>query len=280
MNLQRNSILCPRCRKLISTNEPECPYCHMSAPGARWKQWGMWQLFEDSNQLIRTIIYINIGIYVISLFFNSHLPQMSMNPFSILSPDQRSLILAGATGTIPIEKMGRWWTLLSANYLHGGILHIVFNLMAFRQLAPFVCREYGNYRMFAIYTLSGVLGYWISYMANIPLTIGASAAICGLMGAILYYARSRGGTYGKALYRQVIVWAVTLAVFGFIVPGINNWGHGGGFVGGILFGYLLSYHAKRPEIIRHRRLAWLCFFATVAVLAWAIGTGTYYRIFM
>jgi rhomboid protease GluP len=179
---------------------------------------------------------------------------------------------------VPIDKYHRLWTLVSAGFLHGGILHIFFNMAALRQLATVVNREFGVYRMFAIYTLSGVIGFLISYLAGVALTIGASASVCGLIGALLYYGKSRGGIYGRTLYRQVGTWVIFLFVFGLIVPGINNWGHGGGILAGIAAGFLLGYQEKKRESITHKILAAACAMVTVAVLAWAVGTSVYYRL--
>ena len=113
----------------------------------------------------------------------------------------------GATGVIPIDRMQRWWSLLSANYLHGGILHIFFNMIAFRQIAGLIVREYGIHRTFVLYTLGGTLGFLISYLAHTPFTIGSSAAVCSLIGAALYYGKSRGGLYGNIVYKQIGGWA-------------------------------------------------------------------------
>lgn len=274
---QRQSILCPKCRKLISVDETICPYCGLTRPGSLWKNNIITLGFSNTDQLIRTIIYVNVGIFIISLLLNSRLPGLSMNPFYILSPENRSLLLLGATGTIPIDRLHRWWTIVSANYLHGGILHILFNMIAFRQLAPLVAREYGVYRMFIIYTLSGIIGFRISYLAGVTFTIGASAAICGLMGSILYYGKSRGGIYGQSIYKQVAGWAVVLFLFGLIMPGINNWGHGGGIVAGIILGFFLGYRERKEENLFHRILAVFCVVLTVIVLGWAIISGIYYR---
>ena len=117
-------------------------------------------------------------MYIVSILFNPRAAGLSMNPLTFLSPSDTSLLLLGATGTIPIDKYHRLWTLISASFLHGGILHIFFNMAAFRQLATLVNREFGVYRMFAIYTLSGIFGFWISYLAGIAFTIGASASVC------------------------------------------------------------------------------------------------------
>jgi rhomboid protease GluP len=149
-------------------------------------------------------------------------------------------------------------------------------MAAFNQLATVVNREFGVYRMFAIYTLSGIFGFWISYLAGVYLTIGASASVCGLVGAILYYGKSRGGVYGKHLYRQIAVWVVFLFIFGLLVPGINNWGHGGGILAGIIFGYLLGYQEKKRDNFFHRTLAGVCLVGTFLVLIWAVSTSVYY----
>ena len=273
----RRPLLCPRCRRLVSADESKCPHCGLSRPGARWKSSPVGQIFFGQDHLIRYLVYFNIAFYVISLLMNPRGTGLSANPLRMLSPDSQSLLLLGATGTVPIDRLGRWWTLLSANYLHGGILHLFFNMMAVGQVAPLVLREYGGHRFVAIYTLGGVCGFYVSYLFGVALTIGASAALCALIGAAMYYGWHRGGVYGQAIYRQLGGWAIAIFVFGFVVPGINNWGHGGGFLAGALLGMLLGYSERRPVNPVHRLLAAACVLITGAVLLWALGSGFYYR---
>jgi len=199
-----------------------------------------------------------------------------LNPLSFLSPSHKSLLVLGSTGTVAIFELHRWWSLISANYLHGGLMHIAFNMIALKQIGPLVIKEYGVSRMLAIYTLGGVFGFVLSFLAGVRFTIGASAAVCSLIGAILYYGKSRGGIYGQNLYRQIGVWAITIFVFGFMVPGINNWGHGGGMAAGALLGLLLGYQEKRRENIRHKFLGTSCVILTAIVLAWAALSSIYY----
>ncbi|MCK8600347.1 rhomboid family protein [Desulfoferrobacter suflitae] len=271
MTVNRNSILCPNCRRLISADEPRCPHCGLARPGSWWKNSLLVRGFNNPEQLIKNIIYLNILMFVLSLVLVPRFGSLALNPFALLSPDNRSLLLLGATGTLPIDRLHRWWTLLSANYLHAGLLHILFNMFALYQIGPLVIREYGNYRFFIIYTLSGVFGYWLSYLAGVTFTIGASAAICGLIGATLYYGRSRGGEYGRTLFGQVGGWAVGIFVFGLLVPGINNWGHGGGLLAGALLGFLLGYNERTPEAYVHKLAAGVFALTTLGVLAWAAG---------
>lgn len=273
-----NALLCPDCRKLISADEPECPYCGLSTPGSRLKNtvlnWG----FGSGERLVNTIIAVNVVMYLLSLLMSNRGLHLSANPMTFLSPDSRGLLLMGATGAIPIDRFHHWWTLVSASYLHGGMLHIVFNMLALRQLTPLVIREYGTYRMIVIYTLSGVCGFLISYLAGISFTIGASAAVCGLIGALLYYGKRRGGTYGQAVYRQVGGWALSIGLFGLLVPGINNWAHSGGMAGGILFGLFLGYQEREKENMLHRLLGRMCLFGTAAVLLWTVFAGLSYHL--
>jgi rhomboid protease GluP len=233
----------------------------------------------NTDRLIRTIIFVNVGMYVISLLLNPWSSDFSLNPFTLFAPGNKSLLILGATGTIPIDRFHRWWTLLSANYLHGGILHILFNMVAFSHIAPMVLQEYGSYRMFVLYTLSGMIGFLLSYIPRVPPTIGASAAVCGLIGAILYYGKSRGGIYGNILYRQIGGWALGIFLFGLLMPGINNWGHGGGIFSGIALGFVLGYQEKTRERSFHKMLAGACAVLTIAVLGWAVSSGIYLRIF-
>jgi rhomboid protease GluP len=153
--MERQSALCPNCGLLISVSESRCPHCGLRAPAARWRRAVVFRLLADPALLIKAVVGTNIGMFVLSLLIDPRAMGLALNPLLLLSPTDSSLFLLGATGTIPINDYHRWWTVLAANYLHGGLLHIFFNLAAFRQLAAVAVREYGTSRMFIIYTLGG-----------------------------------------------------------------------------------------------------------------------------
>lgn len=275
----KKSLLCPNCRRLISRDEPNCPYCGIKSPGIWWKNNGFLRLFHSSELFLAWLSGLNIALFVLSLIMNPGGMGLGMNPFGFLSPDNRSLLLLGATGTMPIDVLHRWWSLISASYLHGSLLHLIFNLIALRQIGTLVIQEYGLARMFSIYTLGGIGGFLLSYLAGVPLTIGASAAVCALIGAALYYGKSRGGNYGQQVYQQIGGWAISIFVFGLLVPGINNWAHGGGMAVGILCGLLLGYQENRRELLGHRLLGTACAVTTILVLLWGVTTAVIYRFF-
>lgn len=275
---QRTSQLCPNCGILVSSQAPQCPRCGIAHPGTWWKRAVLASGLRTANQCITALLVLNIGMYILSLLLNPAGSDFTMHPFRALSPAQPSLFLLGATGTIPIDRYHRWWTLIAANYLHGSILHILFNMIALRQIIPLIVQVYGVSRMITLYTLTGVIGFIISYLAGIPLTIGASAALCGLIGAALYYGKDRGGTFGQIIFRQIGGWALSIFLFGFLIPGINNWAHGGGMVAGALLGALFGYEEKRPQQLADRLLANALILVTLLVLAWGILSGLTYSL--
>lgn len=278
MPTERKSILCPNCRKLISSDEPFCPYCGIKRPGLQNATGFIRRLFFSLDP-VTAIIYINIFFYILSLFLN---PRAILSPgggfFEFLSPSNKSLFLLGATGTIPVFQFHRPWSLISASFLHGSILHIIFNMMALAQLGPFVLREFGFYRFLNIYILTGIVGFIVSIMFGVPFTIGASTSICGLIGAIIYYGKNRGGYYGEAIYKQAMGWVVGLIIFGILISGINNWAHGGGILSGILIAFLLGYNDKKPEAAWHKNLAAACVLITTGVLIWSIIYAVFYTL--
>lgn len=275
---ERKSILCPQCRKLISVDEPACPYCGISRPGSWWRKTASLSYYRNPDQIIRSLITANIFLFALSALLSLGSIGLSMNPFSFLSPSSNMLFLLGATGTIPIDQFNHWWSLLSAGYLHGGILHIFFNMMVLYQIAPSIVQEYGMNRMIIIYTLGSITGFYVSYLAGVQFTIGASAGLFAMIGAILYYAKSRGGAYGQMLLKSIGGWVIGLFVFGFIFPGINNWAHGGGLAGGIALAFWLGYEEKKKEAWFHRTLANGCVVSTLLILAWRVVSALYHRI--
>jgi len=254
----------------VSSDQSVCPYCGEKHPGAWYKKILYSAIFNDPVKFAKLIIGINVVIYVLSIFMSGTSTGLSLNPLNFLSPDTRSLIFLGAGGRIPVDRFSFYWSFISASYLHGSVLHIFFNMVAFYQLFGIMNNFYGVARSFIIYFFSGIAGFFLSYKMGTPLTIGASAAICGFIGACFYYGFSRGGMYGKLVLKQVSGWILSLAVFGLLVPGIDNFGHLGGFIGGALTAFLLNYKEQRQENFVDRLIFIILFIFTILVLIWSV----------
>ncbi|MEA3332846.1 MAG: rhomboid family intramembrane serine protease [Pseudomonadota bacterium] len=275
MREKLNSILCPGCRKLISRDEEYCPYCGLKRPGKRlpdlFRRWS-----ATPAEIVRPLIIINVVFYLLTLLLAPIQIGGLHNPLNFLSPGNQSLLIVGATGSMPVFHLHRWWTLISASFLHGSLLHLLFNMVALNQLGRITADIFGLHRFLIIYIVSGVVGFYISTLAGVMFTIGASASICGLIGALLYYGKSRGGEFGNLVVSQVRGWIVGLVIIGFLLPAINNWGHGGGLLGGLVFAALLGYQERRPAGRGIRQLALLVVLFTLAILGWAAFQSSFY----
>ena len=275
MSEKRNSILCPGCRKLISRDEAFCPYCNLKRPGRRLPDiFGRWS--ATPAEIVRPLIIFNVIFYLLTLllapiqFGNLH------NPLNFLSPGNQSLLVVGATGTMPVFHLHRWWTLISASFLHGSLLHLLFNMVALSQLGRITAEIFGLHRFLIIYLISGAIGFYISTLAGIMFTIGASASICGLIGALLFYGKSRGGEFGHLVVQQVRGWIIGLVLIGLFLPSINNWGHGGGLIGGLALAALLGYQERRPAGRIIKKIAFLVVSVSLAILFWAAFQSTFH----
>jgi rhomboid protease GluP len=238
----------------------------------------MWGLTDVLNRAFRgrnvtgVISVLCIALYVASLVLDPGSLLRPRGPFDIFSPSGRALQMLGMTHGFA-WAYGQWWTLVTSIYLHGSLLHILFNVLWIRQLGPAVEDLYGRTRLIVIFTVAGVAGFVVSNMISGFPTVGASGSIFGLLGAMVAYGRKRGGTFGAMVLRQYGQWALIMFVFGLLMPGVNNWAHGGGFAGGFLAGLALSFEDVRKESGLDRLLAAGCVVATVASFALALWTA-------
>jgi len=268
------SMVCPKCGKLISVNAKQCIHCGYKNPGL-WGYAPFLQKVLANGSMVPLITGVAIILYVLAIVIDPGAIFQPRGLFGLLAPSSEALFHLGMTGTIPME-MGRWWTLITAIYLHGGVMHILFNMLWLRNLGGMVEQLFGTARSFLIFTIAGFVGFVASDLLGIPITVGASGSIFGLLGALVYYGRKRGGTFGNAIYRQVGTWTIVLFVFGFLFPMINNWAHAGGFIGGFIGAMVLGFDEAAPETNGHRLAALgvigftiICF--GFAFYAWLVG---------
>lgn len=272
------SVVCPSCGRLVGVNDEKCLGCGRARPGL----WGFAPLINQMGRQLSfgDVVLWGCGLlYVVGLLYD---PSSIMRGglLGILSPSSEANWLLGASGTLPVLGFGRWWTVLSAGWLHGGVLHIVFNMMWIRQLIPAVESRFGSGRLVIIYTLSSVAGFALTtLMGLLPLpgplqgarflTVGASAAICGLAGALWAYGRRTGD---QNIVREIQKIVVYLLVFGLLISGIDNWAHIGGLAGGFMVATWLD-PAKEAEEPRHLIIALVCIGLTVASILMSVLHG-------
>ena len=259
------SVVCPGCGSLVGVRDDKCYTCGRANPGL-WGFAPMLRRLGTDLGFVPMVIGGSSVLYILSLMSSGPALTPMAGPGSILAPSQQALLIFGASGSYPVFVLGSWWTLLSATWLHGNFLHILFNMMWVRNLGPAMADIVGPGRTVVIYVVSGAFGFLVSTMAGSPLTVGASASIFGLLGALVHYGRRSGSSQ---VYGEAMRYAVILFVFGFISPSVDNYAHAGGFVGG----YLSSafFNPLTRERGDHLLAAALCLGATfLAVVASAV----------
>jgi rhomboid protease GluP len=263
------SILCPSCGQITNADAATCFFCGRRRPG----MWGFAPALRRLGTLdvTKLITVVCIGLYVVSLLLDPMAALRPRGPLDLLSPSGAALLRLGMTGAQP-WALGWWWTLITAIYLHGSILHILFNVLWIRQLGPAVEELYGNGRLVVIFTVSGAAGFALSNTIGVPLTVGASGSIFGLLGAMVAFGRRRGGIFGRLVLRQYGQWALILFVMGFFISGVNNYAHGGGFIGGFLSGLALQPNDGRSPSSRDQTLG----ITAIGVTVVAFGIAFYH----
>lgn len=189
---------------------------------------------------IFALLAINVIMYGISQLLSS---QIGWNA---------ALFVLGAKQNDAIDA-GQWWRLLTPMVLHGNLTHLLFNSWALYALGTEAERMYGTLRFLAIYLLSGLAGSIASYVFNPDvLSVGASGAIFGLLGALAAFAFTArtfvGWEASKMQLGQIATLAAINLVFGFVVPNIDNSAHIGGLIVGGISGLALA-----PRYVIERR---------------------------
>jgi len=182
---------------------------------------------------------------------------------SLLSPPASVLIRLGAVYT-PAIAQGEYWRLLAAGLIHGGLIHIGFNLMALSQLAPALEDEIGPWEFILLVTVTQLGCGWATYfLRTFAFSVGASGIAFGLIGFGLSYSHRQGGGRGLALRDLYLKWAVYGFLFGMWV-GADNLGHLGGLAAGVMFGLLAP---TDPQLNARLALLWRIL-AMACLIAW------------
>jgi len=271
-------VVCSSCGSLVGVRDEKCYNCGRRNPGL----WGFAPFLRSlGNDLgfVPLVIWGSGALYVLSLLLSGSAMRMGGGLFGFLAPEMNVQFLLGASGGIPVFGYGRWWTLLSASWLHGSLLHIIFNMMWVRDLGPVVADMFGPGRMVIIYTVAGISGFLLSsaafaFLPHLPFlsgagfTVGASASVFGFLGALVYYGRRTGSSITRS---EALRYALILGFFGFVMRGVDNFAHAGGFFGGYLAARYLD--PLKPERVDHIFIAVACLAATFLAVAASFITG-------
>ena len=161
------------------------------------------------------LIIINVIVFLLSLFNESIIQMFAVNRFFI-------------------ADLGQYYRLFTGIFLHANFLHLIFNMYALYVIGMQLESFLGKGKYLAVYLLSGLGGSMLSIFFSNGYSVGASGAIFGLMGALLYFGYHYRVYLDSVVKSQIIPLIVLNLLIGFTSTGIDNWAHIGGLVGGIL----------------------------------------------
>jgi len=257
--------LCPACGTLVGISATRCHECGANlrfSLAALSK--GLTGFFGGQAPATTAILVANAVMFAATVLVG--LAGSQGRDFSfVLGVNGEALYRLGMA--FPFDsRYFDWYRLLTSNYLHGGLIHIGFNMMVLLDIGPVVEEVYGSGRYFFFYTVCGICGSLLSAKFGSAPAVGASGAILGLIGVLIAITYRRGGAQIQQLRGRLISWVVTIFAIGLLFRGLrtDNWGHFGGLAAGFLLG---RYFADRqPMNSRERNLAYTLGWSALAVV--------------
>lgn len=256
--------MCPHCRAFITTDDRVCPYCNTPvgprAIDVRQPGEVLGGLIPQAHFTTVLILLINFGVYMATAVYSMRQARGG----GFMDIDVQTLFLFGAKYA-PAITQGQWWRLITAGFLHGGLIHIGMNSWVLYDLGAQVEEAYGTARFLVIYFITSIAGFYASMLwAPMTPSVGASAALFGLIGAMVALGTRAGNAYGRALRGFYVRWAMYGLVMGFIISHVDNAAHIGGLAGGFAVGYLVG----TPRVMGRTEILWKAL-AAVCILATA-----------
>lgn len=259
--------MCAACRALIPAAARICPECGHS-PGPRVSQ-GVARVIEGMMpgfvSVSSGILTANVLLYALSLFVWTHIHDVLPSNAQGAAWNVALIAMGGNVPALVAE--GEVWRLLTSVFLHGGLLHILFNSWALLTVGPLVEELYGARRFVVLYVVTGGCASLASALwraGSWGPGIGASGALVGLIGVAAVWGWRRGGSLGEGIKGQMVQWAIYVLVLGFLFR-FDNAAHIGGMVSGAFLGLVLgdrgSSRAKTEPL--WEVAAWVCGLACV-----------------
>jgi len=269
--------LCPACGTLVGSTARKCHQCganlsfSLAAAGR-----SLGRVLPQTTPVTYIIFGICCILYGVSLLATIRrsgfqAPSGGLGAlFDLGGIDSRILGRMGASAPLPFD-LAQPWRFVTAVFLHASLLHIGFNMWVLMDLGPMLEDLYGSARFFFIFVVTGTFGYLVSSTFG-HFSVGASGALLGMIGVLLALTIGRQNMAMRALRTQLIYWLIYIAVMGFLMPGIDNMAHLGGFVSGFALGKLMIDRQPADAMERRRAysLGWAAGFAVVVSFAFML----------
>jgi membrane associated rhomboid family serine protease len=244
---------CPACSHPAGADERTCSRCGEPLGGRvaqKLRRVGGLVWASDQPVVASLLVAACTAMYLGTLMWSR---QSELAPGMALEPHPLALVRFGSLVTAHVEE-GEVWRLVTAMFLHVGVLHLVFNLLSLWSVASYLEDVLGKTKTFALYTALGIVASVTSYGWHGTIhSAGASGAICGLIGVAIGFA-SRRRNVARHLRGRYVGWAVWIVILGFSSWQIDNAAHVGGLVSGLAAGLLVR---RKADTGARARRAWL-----------------------
>ena len=240
------SIICPNCRALLGPELRVCRYCDTELGKPRRQPAAASKLIPQENFTTIVILLVNFGLFIATLLMTM---KNTQDGGFLMQIDGSILRLFGAKDALFIAH-GEWWRLITAGFLHAGVFHILMNSWVLLDLGRNSEEVFGTSRFLVIYFASSFCGFVASlFWSPHAISVGASAAACGLIGAMIAHGYRNRSSYSSFYIR----WAVIIVLIG-LMPGfhIDNAAH----LGGMAAGFVIAYLTGTPHYIHPVELVW------------------------
>jgi len=270
--------LCPACGTLVGANATRCHQCgasmtfSMAAASKTLERW-----LPTTAPATYGILALSCLLYGASLLATMRASGLQPPPsgglfalFGIGGINQDVLIRLGESFPLPVN-LAQPWRFVMAIFLHGSLMHIIFNMWVLMDIGPQIEELYGSARFLFIYVFTGIAGYGLSSLRGYH-SVGGSGALLGLIGVMLAITTGRRSASMQMLRSQIIRWLIYIAVWGLVFPGIDNYAHFGGLVAGFGLGKIMADRApgSPEERKRAQMLGWATAVVVIASIAMVV----------
>jgi rhomboid protease GluP len=257
--------LCPSCGSLVGISATRCHECGANlrfSLAALSKHLSGY--FGGEAPVTSAILMANILMFAVCWMVNMSRGQQGLGVLFGFSGE--TLYRLGMGVPFRYDDFS-WYRLVTAMYLHGGLIHIGLNMLAFMNIGPAVEQVYGSARYFFFYTVCGFVGALMSARFSVNPSVGASGAILGLVGLLIALTSRRGGAYMRDLRGRLISSVISIFAIGLFVSGLHtdNWAHFGGLAAGFLLGRV--FPDREPADPRERNVAYALGWSAFLVVA-------------
>jgi rhomboid protease GluP len=267
---QMRPRLCPACGTLVGATATKCHQCGANMTfsfAAASKSLGRWM--PQTSPVTYALLTICCVMFMLSMIITARTQGFgspSGGPLGVLTNlgGIATQVNYRLGASLPLAyNIGQPWRFITAIFLHGSILHLVFNMWVLMDIGPMVEELYGSARYLFLFVATGAAGYLLSsFVGN--LSVGASGSLLGLIGALLAATTGRRNLAAQALRSSLIRWLVYIGVLGLIMRGTDNFAHLGGLAAGYLLGRMMA-DRQPADVVERKRANLLGWVAGMAV---------------